>query len=433
MSLTPQQLAKFRNASASAAQLGAAIGLLTSSIEKMLRPIYHSVGITEGPALDKVIALQRPHYERLFRGQLDQDYADLVLELQRHHLALGIGMDTYFVGFAAIQAAFSGLLIDQMGSQPGLLKPALNGLTQLIFIEMDFTLATHIADIEAAAQGKRESLARDFEAGVQSVVADVARVGSELKGAAQSMQGLAETVTKRADQVADGAERAASSAETVASSSGEVSTAIDEIAREVYTAAAIAVRGTEEAEATRKAIEGLASAGEQIKQVVKLINAVASKTHLLALNATIEAARAGQAGKGFAVVASEVKTLATQTQLATDDITIQVSEIQSATAASVQAVKGIQKTIEDMRQGSERITEAVQRQSLAIQRIAQSASTAMTGTAEVSRNIGDVRDAAKASRQGAAKVLETSTSLAGQSDDLDRAVVTFLSSLRRAG
>jgi len=58
----------------------------------------------------------------------------------------------------------------------------------------------------------------------------------------------------------------------------------------------------------------LATAMTGLRDVLKIIDMIASQTNLLALNATIEAARAGEAGRGFAVVATEVKKLAQDTK-----------------------------------------------------------------------------------------------------------------------
>ena len=84
--------------------------------------------------------------------------------------------------------------------------------------------------------------------------------------------------------------------------------------------------------------------------MVKLINEIAGHTNLLALNATIQAARAGEAGHGSAVVASGGKALATQTSMATDEISVQVGAIQSATKLSADSIRGITSTIRRVRE-----------------------------------------------------------------------------------
>ncbi len=92
-------------------------------------------------------------------------------------------------------------------------------------------------------------------------------------------------------------------------------------------------------------VQGLAANAARIGEVVRLILAVATRTHLLALNAGIEAARAGEAGRGFAVVAAEIKLLATQTAQATAEITRQVAGVEETTAAAVAAIGHVDGTI----------------------------------------------------------------------------------------
>ncbi len=97
--------------------------------------------------------------------------------------------------------------------------------------------------------------------------------------------------------------------------------------------------------------------------MTQLITEIASQTNLLALNATIEAARAGEAGKGFAVVANEVKSLANQAARATEDIALQITQIQTATEHAVNAVRSITSSIREVENVSSAIGSAIEEQS----------------------------------------------------------------------
>lgn len=89
---------------------------------------------------------------------------------------------------------------------------------------------------------------------------------------------------------------------------------------------------------TEKRIKRLGERSQEISGVVSLINTIAERTHILALNASMHAASAGEAGRGFAVVADEVQRLAENAREATLQIATLVSNIQTETADTVNAM-----------------------------------------------------------------------------------------------
>jgi methyl-accepting chemotaxis protein len=80
------------------------------------------------------------------------------------------------------------------------------------------------------------------------------------------------------------------------------------------------VEGSEIMEHALSSMQAVEASGQQIGNIVGLIDSIAFQTNLLALNAAVEAARAGEHGRGFAVVASEVRTLAGKSADAAKDI-----------------------------------------------------------------------------------------------------------------
>ena len=249
---------------------------------------------------------------------------------------------------------------------------------------------------------QRIKLADDFETNIGSVVGTVSSASTELQSTAESMAATSEEATNQASAVAAAAE--------------ELSSSVQEISRQVGRSASIASEAVAEADRSNEMVQGLNKAANKIGDVVNLINDIASQTNLLALNATIEAARAGEAGKGFAVVASEVKNLANQTAKATDEISTQISDIQSATKETVGAIEGIGSTIREINEIATTISSAVEEQN--------------ASTQEVARNIQGVTDASTESGRAASQVLDAAGELSQQSEQLGAQVQEFMIDIR---
>jgi methyl-accepting chemotaxis protein len=146
----------------------------------------------------------------------------------------------------------------------------------------------------------------------------------------------------------------------VATAASQLGDSVQAIKTQVNDATTIVQRASGMAGTANETIRALASSTQQIDEVVGFIRNIAGQTNLLALNATIEAARAGEAGRGFAVVASEVKALATQTAKATEDISSQIAEVQSATKQAVDNVGAIASIMDEIDRFTAAIADAVE-------------------------------------------------------------------------
>jgi methyl-accepting chemotaxis protein len=210
---------------------------------------------------------------------------------------------------------------------------------------------------------------------------------------------------------------AAASAETsqnvhaVAAGAEQLGASIAEISRRMSEASETTSSAVQQAEKTNTIVGSLLVATSQIEQVVQLITTIAGQTNLLALNATIEAARAGDAGKGFAVVASEVKSLATQTTRATESISAQITNVQSATTQAVDAIRQISETIGSINAIATAIAATVEQQDAVAREMSTNMQVAANGVSSITDSTNRIAHATESAAQAAQKVMRASQEL----------------------
>ncbi len=226
-----------------------------------------------------------------------------------------------------------------------------------------------------------------------------------------------------AESAADAAGQAMANAQSVAGAAEQLAAAIHEIGSQMSRSGTVVTRAVTAGGETRATIEALNQQVEKIGAVADMIGDIAARTNLLALNATIEAARAGDAGKGFAVVASEVKGLATQTARSTQEITQHISQVRTATGASVAAVMRIEQTITEVSAITGSIAAAVEQQGAATAEIARNVSETATAARGMTTRTTEVSAEASETGRQAAEVRENATHLDNAMEQLRHSVI----------
>jgi len=261
--------------------------------------------------------------------------------------------------------------------------------------------------------------------GIIEAVATLAGASTQISGSTEQMAAGSQEQTAQAGEVASAV---ALMAKTVAENSAGAA----EAAATAKKAKESAERGGQVVEQTvggmrriadvvngsAATVQSLGKSGDQIGEIISVIDDIADQTNLLALNAAIEAARAGEQGRGFAVVADEVRRLAERTTKATKEIAGMIRTIQGETQGAVTAMNEGTKQVNEGIVLADRAGEALSE----IVRISQEVTDMITGIAasseqqagaseEIAKNVDAIRSVTAEAASGEQQIARAAEDL----------------------
>jgi methyl-accepting chemotaxis protein len=427
---------------------------LDGRARNLLRNLNSVIEPLIGPAIDQVIAgaVRLPHvatiwrrhgddirkieiaqFRELLRADFDVHYLQSCHKTVEEETALGFESRARNNCAAMVIKFASEAIKGRQRFFGGTERAAI--LSQAILFDITTTSSFALQQVEKASERRRRAIDQaigGFDCAIGSVISAIKHSSSSLTNTSAVMRRVADEAVQRMATASAASAQIAQGIEFGVASTKELAASISEISRQTAFGLDMGRKAVANTQETKRTIQVLDEAAERIGSVIGLISEIASHTNLLALNATIEAARAGDAGKGFAVVASEVKALASQTSLATEEISRQVTAIQEATKETISKISSISTSIDELTTAATGIASAVEEQEQTTSQISESTQSVAANTKHAYHEISSLEQAAGQCATAAAEIAGWTTQLSSSAHDLEAKVADFFDRVRAA-
>lgn len=381
--------------------------------------------LSRGPGVDLLKQAQKAHWKALLTQGFDAAYLERARKIGVAHVRVGLTTEWYFASYTHLLTEMMDILVGQGKGRGGDTCSRMSGFL-IRAVMMDMRLALE-AFMSLTAQNERRDESRsmaDFIENELSAAAKVATVENEaLMNVSTSLSATMDGIRNDALQVDSAVRQASEAIQIVSDASADMANASESTGRSADEAAQYVNEAVDKSRDAGEVIQALNDVSHRVASGLDLIQGIAKQTNLLALNATIEAARAGELGKGFAVVAHEVKDLAKRTEVAANEISVQVNDIGSAVRAAVEAMETIGLSIESIRDVTLSVQNTARTQVQSAHEISQSAAQAAASAQDAERATAAIQGEVEHSSELSLQVRSRADKVSSEIDELQRRLV----------
>jgi methyl-accepting chemotaxis protein len=284
------------------------------------------------------------------------------------------------------EAASAGGQLGRLGRAMVEMTTALRNLASMIRENASAT-ATRATEITASTEHMAQAAS-----GIAETASSLSEEAVTMADTIRALSGDATRLSTLASSVSQGAADGIARNQRLKALATENAEILDESARRLDELALGVQEGA-------RATEALATASDEIRSFVALVQKIARQSKLLALNAAMEAARAGEHGEGFTVVANEVRRLAASTSEAaerTDQLMKElIAQMETASASGLRsksAVEAVRNATARGRQAFTQVERAVGEGDQWVSAMATSAAAGHTLSSEITTKLDSLSE-----------------------------------------